>query len=294
VASVLGGLASLVFIAASAAMNWLFMRGQGRTPLEGEILGLVSIAVDVVKALLPFFIALAWTRRQWLRAVLCAGVFGLFFSFSLLSALGFVATNRGAVADHRAAITARLELARQALGEAEAHLAALGPTRPEGQIAAELAGLKQDRRWHLSQACALATGPASRDFCAQIFAHEGERAQAQAAEALHGRIEVLRDEMTGAQAGGAGEERDPQAGLIARLSGLDVTQAQQALSALMALLVEIGAAATLYLAAGPSGPGRRTRHPATEAMAGETPRVVAGPEEERFRLPASGRILLSG
>jgi len=229
---------------------------------------------------------------QWLRAVLSAGVLDLFFAFSLLSALGFVATNRGAVADHRAAVTARFELTRRALGEAEVRLAALGPTRPEGQIEAELAGLKQDRRWHFSQACTMATGPASRDFCAQIFAHEGERAQAQAAEALRERIEVLRDEMTRAQAGGAGEDRDPQAGLIARLSGLDVSEAQQALSALMAVLVEIGAAATLYLAAGPSGPGRR--HPAPEAMASETPRVMTGPEEERFRLPASGRVLLSG
>jgi hypothetical protein len=71
-----------------------------------------------------------------------------------LSALGFVATNRGAVAGSRAAVTARLELTRRELGEAEARLAALGPIRPEGQIAAELAGLKQDRRWHLSEACA--------------------------------------------------------------------------------------------------------------------------------------------
>jgi hypothetical protein len=29
-------------------------------------------------------------------------------------------------------------------------------------------------------------------------------------------------------------------------------------------------------------------------MAREAPGVVTGPEEERFRLPASGRILLSG
>jgi hypothetical protein len=135
----------------------------------------------------------------------------------------------------RPAIAARFELTRQELGEAEARLAALGTSRPERQIDAELAGLRQDRRWHLSQACALATGPASRDFCAQ----------AQAAEELRGRIEVLRQEMTRAQAGGAGEDRDPQAGLIARLAGLDITQAQQALSALMPVLVEIGAAATL-------------------------------------------------
>ena len=43
VASGFVGLAGVVFIAASAAMNWMFMRGQGKTAFEGEILGLVSI-----------------------------------------------------------------------------------------------------------------------------------------------------------------------------------------------------------------------------------------------------------
>ena len=38
VASGLAMLAGIVFIAASAAMNWMFMRGQGKTALEGQIL----------------------------------------------------------------------------------------------------------------------------------------------------------------------------------------------------------------------------------------------------------------
>ncbi|MGO9720644.1 MAG: hypothetical protein ACLPOA_08680 [Methylocella sp.] len=117
-----------MFIAASAAMNWMFMIAQGKTVLEGQVLGLVSIAIDVVKALMPFFIGAAWAHRQWLRTLLGAGVFGLFFSFSLLSALGFVATSRGAVANSRAALSSQLESARKELGETEARLAALGMT----------------------------------------------------------------------------------------------------------------------------------------------------------------------
>ena len=112
-ATILGATAGFVFIAASAAMNWMFMIAQGKTVLEGQVLGLVSIAIDVVKALMPFFIGAAWAHRQWLRTLLGASVFGLFFSFSLLSALGFVATNRGAVANSRAAQSSQLESARK-------------------------------------------------------------------------------------------------------------------------------------------------------------------------------------
>ena len=63
VAAILGATAGFVFIAASAAMNWMFMIAQGKTVLEGQVLGLVSIAIDVVKALMPFFIGAAWAVK---------------------------------------------------------------------------------------------------------------------------------------------------------------------------------------------------------------------------------------
>ena len=155
VATILGATAGFVFIAASAAMNWMFMIAHGKTVLEGQVLGLVSIAIDVVKALMPFFIGAAWAHRQWLRTLLGACVFGLFFSFSLLSALGFVATNRGAVANSRAALFSQLESERKELGETEARLAALGMTKPEGErhrqarAGSPLAKL-EDLCWHKS------------------------------------------------------------------------------------------------------------------------------------------------
>ena len=181
VATILGATAGFVFIAASAAMNWMFMIAQGKTVLEGQVLGLVSIAIDVVKALMPFFIGAAWAHRQWLRTLLGASVFGLFFSFSLLSALGFVATNRGAVANSRAALSSQLESARKELGETEARLAALGMTKPEGEIDADIARLEQDRHWQSSKACAGTNPRARRQVCAQIFGLEAELARAQAA-----------------------------------------------------------------------------------------------------------------
>jgi hypothetical protein len=267
-ASLLGVLAGFMFIAASGAMNWVFMTAQGKTAIEGQVLGMVSIAVDVVKALLPFFIAAAWSHRQWLRTLLGAGVFGLFFTFSLLSALGFVATNRGAVASMRTAVASQFQFTSEELEDTGTRLAALGITRPEGAIKAEIGRLKQDRRWRSSQVCDGASPRATRNICAQIFVLDGELARAEAARGLRERIEILKREIKSYQDRGSGEDKDPQAGFIGHFLGLEIPQAQQVLSAFMAVLVEIGAASTLYLALG------------SDALV--------------FRLPASGRILLFG
>jgi len=296
VVSIFGVFAGVVFIAASAAMNWMFMIAQGKTMLEGEVLGAVSIAIDVVKALMPFFIAAAWVHRQWLRTLIGAGVFGLFFSFSLMSALGFVAANRGAVANSRAAVTSQAEQARKELADTVARLTALGMTKPKGEIEAEIARLEQDRHWQSGQACVSPNPRANRIICAQMFALKGELARAEAARELQARIDVLKQEIESSQDRGSGEDKDPQAGLLAQIAGLEVPQVQRLLSAFMAALVEIGAASTLYLALGSGVPVRcstaRNMGPADMKTHSDQQFANEPQNEERFRLPASGRILL--
>jgi hypothetical protein len=301
VASLLGVLAGFMFIAPSGAMNWMFMTAQGKTPLEGQILGMVSIAVDAGKTLLPFFIAAAWAHRQWLRTLLGAGAFALFFTFSLLSALGFVATNRDATASSRAVIISLFQLASKEIEDTGTRLAALGITRPEGEIKAEIDRLKQDRHWRSPQVCEDTRPRASRNICAQMFALDGELARAAAAQELRERIETLKQEIKRLQDRGSGEDKDPQAGFIAHLSGLKLLQAQQILNAFMAVLIEIGAASMLYLAMGSdvlvrqSGAQARTDIEHSKIEMRQTPPLAGEPQgEERFRLPASGRILLFG
>jgi hypothetical protein len=298
VASLLGVLASFMFIAASGATNWMFMTAQGKTPLEGQVLGMVSIAVDVGKSLLPFFIAAAWAHRQWLRTLLGAGVFALFFTFSLLSALGFVATNRGAVASSRAVIMSQFQLASKEIEDTGTRLAALGMTRPEGEIKAEIGRLEQDPRWRSPQVCDGAGAHASRSVCAQMFALDGELARAEAARGLRERIETLKQEIKSFQDRGSGKDKDPQAGFIAHVAGLNISQSQQILSAFMAVLVEIGAASMLYLALGSNALAGQSRAQAPTGskieMHQNAPLAGEPQGEERFRLPASGRILLFG
>ncbi len=84
-----GILAALVFMAASAAMNWVFLKSLGKTELEGQIFGAFSVALDVTKSLLPLFIGWAAMAKRHVYRTIASGVFLLLFVFALapLSAL---------------------------------------------------------------------------------------------------------------------------------------------------------------------------------------------------------------
>jgi hypothetical protein len=62
--------AALTLIAASALMNWVFMTSLGKSELERQILGAVSIAVSAFIALLPTLLIWAWRERRTLYVML--------------------------------------------------------------------------------------------------------------------------------------------------------------------------------------------------------------------------------
>ena len=62
--TMIGLAAAAVLIGASATMNYMFASSLGKTPLEGYILGTVSVSVDVLKALLAVFVAKALREGQ--------------------------------------------------------------------------------------------------------------------------------------------------------------------------------------------------------------------------------------
>lgn len=91
VLSIIGVVAALVMAGVSASMNYVFLASLGKSQVEGQILGAASAAADVLKALLPFFVAWAWRGRRIVAALCGAGLFVLFAGFSLLSAIGLPA-----------------------------------------------------------------------------------------------------------------------------------------------------------------------------------------------------------
>ncbi len=112
VVSGIGLLFSCVFIAASATMNYGYLSRQAETPWEGQIFGGVAVAVTVYNAAGFFFIRWGWENgKRKLFVPTCAVLQMVFLTFSLMCALGFAATNRGAVTGSREAQSARLESA---------------------------------------------------------------------------------------------------------------------------------------------------------------------------------------
>jgi hypothetical protein len=265
VLSILGVGAALVMLGVSGAMNYLFLSSLGKTPLEGHVLGGASAAADLLKCLLPFFIASAWRDRRMVASGAGVLVFIFFSAFSLLSAVGFAAGNREAVTEGRETVSSRYESVRRDLQDAEGKLAALPLHRPASVVAEEIARHRQNRRWEATRECSDATQVQSRVYCEQYFSLRAERAAGLEGERLAGVIAALKGEAARLRAGGAGQEGDPQVALVSRISGLGEDKVRLALIVIVALLVETGSSLGLFLA---SGHGEVFRRRAREGDAG--------------------------
>ena len=248
--SVFGVLAALVFVFASGVMNWIFWSGQGRTGPEGDILGAVSGAVDVFKCLLPIFVARSWANRKWIFVGIGSTVFALFLTFSLLSAIGFAAGNRGFVSGGREMLGLRLEQANADLEATREKRKEMPKHRPAHVVEEAIKGAQQDRHYALSKSCSEATWKDPRDFCKGYFDLRAELASAVEDDRLAAKIEALALEIRQLREQGAGQDKDPQARMLATLSGLELDKAQKVLIVFVAILVELGAAFGLYLATG--------------------------------------------
>src|SRR5208337_218833 len=121
--------AALAFIAASGLMNWVFMTSLGKSEFEQQIFGAVSVAVSAFIALLPTLILWGWRERRFLYVGLGVPVFFAFVAFSLSSAVGFGAKNRGSMTEDRSLATSRLTSVKQEIEEAETKRKALGTPR---------------------------------------------------------------------------------------------------------------------------------------------------------------------
>ena len=180
--------AALAFIAASGLMNWVFMTSLGKSEFEQHILGGVSVAVSAFLALFPTLLVWAFRERRTLYIILGVPVFLAFAAFSLSSAVGFAAKNRGSVSEDRALAAAKLAGIRHELEQGETKLQTLGVSRPVAVIEESLRGLEQDRRWQSSKSCQEATADASRTFCKGYFDLKAEAARANEAGLLEAHI----------------------------------------------------------------------------------------------------------
>jgi hypothetical protein len=158
-------LGALLLTAASMFMNWSFWTGQGPETSAAQVLGAVSIGIDVFKASLPLVIAWAWSARLRLGTVIGIIFFCGCLAFSVCSAIGFAASSRGALTGSREAISLRYQSAIQEQDQLKRKVESLGTIRPRAVIEAAIARAKQGRQRSSSNECSNAATEVSRGFC---------------------------------------------------------------------------------------------------------------------------------
>lgn len=287
--------AALAFIAASCLMNYVFMTSLGKSGFEQQIYGAVSVAISAFIALLPTVVLWAYHERRFMQIAVAVPVFVAFIAFSLSSAVGFSAKNRGAEAEDRSAATRHLEDVRQEIADAEARRKALGSPRPAGVVREALHGMEQDRNWSWSRQCDNAVAAGERTFCQKYFDTKAESARAVDLSSIESKIERLKTEARGYEAKGGGREADTQTAVLASLLGVPANIVERDMTLFLALLVEVGAATGLYLAVGhvqqPPRPRPaereiepvRVSEPKNEAV--HEPKIEPAPEVEAEIVP---------
>lgn len=249
---VLGVLAAAVLLAVSAAMNWRFGYQLGKEEFDGVLYGSASVAADCLKALAPFFIFAAMKNRMWVQAAASGMVWMVVIVYSLTSALGHAALNRGDTSGKRATEVQAYQDLRADLKRAKEQLAWVPAHRPAATVQAELSGLETHRRWASTKGCTDATVTASRRFCENHAKLGAELASANEAAKLEARI-ADRQAALAKLDGVTHSAADPQAAVLAKLAGIflpgvKVEDVQTAMTIFIALLLEVGSGLGMYIA----------------------------------------------
>ena len=248
VLGILGVVAAGILLAVSAAMNYRFGFSLGKTAIDGQIYGLASAAADCFKALVPFFFFAALRNRMWSQALAAALVWTVVTGYSMTSALGHAALNRLDTSGKRAVEAATYADLRADSKRAQEQLGWIPQHRPADTVQSDLNGLKGQRAWTNTAGCTDVTGRSNRDFCQQFHKLTAELASAQEAQKLETRIAEIGGRLAKTAGGTALAEADPQASVLAKLSGLNVEMVQTGLTLFVALLIEIGSGFGMYVA----------------------------------------------
>ncbi|HWE20986.1 MAG TPA: hypothetical protein VG758_28105 [Hyphomicrobiaceae bacterium] len=277
---VLGVIAAGVLLVVSMMMNYKFGSSLGKTETDAHIYGMASAAADCFKALAPFFFFAALRNRVWSQAVAAALVWVVVTGYAFTSALGHAALNRFDTSGQRVAASASYKDVRADLKRAEDQLKWIPPHRPPTTVEAELNVLKAQRAWMTSKECTDATLRSSREFCQQYFKLSAEYASGQESEKLRVKIAELGAQTAKATGAAVLGMADPQANVIARMTGLELETVQTSLMLFVALLIEIGSGFGMYVAFaywrphtplhGPAQPASRTTQAAAARKEGET------------------------
>lgn len=251
----IGVCASLAMIAASMAMNGIYMFRIGQTVIEGAVLAMVSVSADSMKAVLPVRIAMMWRERQYVRVAGASVLELILFALAVMAALGYAVENRDTVAGRRDVRANERAMATREVERIERELAQVGPSRPRGALEEELKRLRMDPVFGRSKQCSEPTGPVSRDWCSSYRKVSAELASAEDKARLEGELRGAKAELAGLtkgriEQGGALLER-----LLHRLTGVAETAFHDGWMVGLVLMIELTASLGLLFSMGDSRVG---------------------------------------
>ena len=190
---VLATIAIVVAGACTMVMNWRFSFQLGTTEFDSYTWAAFSVALDISKWLMLPTAAVAWPSHK-LRSLAAIVIWIVATVYSFTAAIGFAALNRDAttsVRQHQVELHQTLEI------------------------------MKKSPRWQSSAACADATSPSSKEFCASYRAVE-------------------------ASIGTVPQDADPQSAFFSRLSGLQPEMVRVVLNFFLAIACEVISALGMF------------------------------------------------
>ena len=205
---------------------------------------------------------------MWSQALAAALVWAVVTAYSMTSALGHAALNRLDTTGQRAVEAANYKDLRADSKRAQDQLTWIPAHRPAETVAAELNVIKAQRYWVVTRECTEVTGKGARDFCQQFHKLNAELASAQQSQKLESRIAEIGAKLAKTAGGTVMAEADPQASVLAKITGLEVDKVQTALTIFVALLIEIGSGFGMYVAFAYWRINDRSDEPAASARCG--------------------------
>lgn len=291
--------AVLAICAVSMLIQWRFGYSWGRTSAAGEIwggwteahlYGAAAVAGDALKALLPLIFMAAFFSGYWLKGLVGAVLWTATVACAVMGALGHIAVNRFDTIDTRAHASASYQDVRAEMKRASESMSWVPAHRPIDTVSAELNVHKAQRFWLVTDQCTDVKGKSAREYCQQFHKMEAELASGIEAGKIQARIDAASVKIATSFKTGAPSEADPQAGVIARITGKDIGTVQGFLVFLIAFLIEGVAGFGLYAVCGVKKPARVAANDNEAVEPEETDNVVPLPVQSGVMLPAGPAI----
>ena len=253
-----GVIAAGVLLFVSAAMNWSFGFGLGKTPLESQILGAGSVGADVLKALIPFLVLYAIKHRSWMQAVAGILVWTICTTYSLTSSLGFAAHNRSDTVGERTLAVTQYGDLREQLKSVNARLGWIPQHRSVAEVDADINAIL-DKRVKKGRDRGKTIGQVTKNFTNKSWysRHYGDKVlnlRKELAIAKNAaKLEAEKASLTGKLESTSTKSvtsADPQAAILTQITGLSIEKVQLGLIVLLSLLVEIGSGLGFFVVLG--------------------------------------------